>query len=202
MTLGPGEHQEELAHAAAEAHHVEHGVLAARDLDAIDLHPPAPQVVGRRGAQRQGRHLPEAQATVERGLVDLPLLDHRLFGVPADRVRRVVCPDRVRVAVLVRIAVGVGDDDVAGLEVRYVGAHREDFADRRVAGIDLAAAGLHDVDGVREHGVIHVVLPGDGQDLEMDIAPPDLAKLHLVELDHVREVDLVEIATDAFRSPG
>ena len=50
--------------------------------------------------------------------------------------------------------------------------------------------------------MIHIVLSGDGQDLEMDVAPPDLAKLHFVELDHVREVDVVEIATDAFALPA
>ena len=110
----------------------------------------------------------------------------------------IVRPDRLGVAVLVGRGVGVGNDDVAWMEVGDIGAHRENFAHRRVAGVDLAAAGLHDVDGVREYGVVHVVLARDGQDLEMDIAPPDFAELHFVELDYVREVDLVGIATDAF----
>jgi hypothetical protein len=134
--------------------------------------------------------------------MDLPLLDHRLVGVPADRVGRVVGPDGVGIAVLVRVAVGVGDDDVAGLEVGHVRAHLEDLSDRGVAGIDLSAASLDDVDGVREHGVIDVVLSGDRQDPEMDVAAPDLAEIQLVELDHVREVDLAGIAARAFRLPG
>src|SRR5205807_2673850 len=66
---------------------------------------------------RKGGDLPEVEAAVHGRLDDLPVADDRLLGVPADGFGLVVGPDAQREAELVRLAVAVGDDDVAGLEV-------------------------------------------------------------------------------------
>src|SRR2546423_382012 len=67
--------------------------------------------------RREGGDPPRPKAAAERRLDGLPVPDARLFRVPADGLRLVVRPDALGKAELVGLAVAVGDDHVAGLEV-------------------------------------------------------------------------------------
>ena len=114
-------------------------------------------MIGGRGAQGQRRDFPEIEAAVEGRLHELPIAYDAFLGVPADRVWLVVCPDAERVAVFVGLAVAVGDDDVADLELGDFATHFHHFAYGGVSGIDLAAAEVRDVDRIRRRGVGQVV---------------------------------------------
>jgi hypothetical protein len=174
LPLVLGEHQEQLRDAATESEHVEVRQLLARDLDAQDVVRPAPQVVRGRRAQRQGRDFPQVEPAVEGRVQDLPVADDRLLAVPAERVRLVVGPDAQRVAVDVGLAVAVGDDDIAALEAADRAPDLHHLADGAVAGVDLATAGLRDVRRVGEGGVIDVVLRRDREDLQANVAVPQV----------------------------
>src|SRR5690606_8137396 len=117
-----------------------------------------------------------------------------LLRVPADGVGHVVGPDAQREAEPVRVTVAVGDHDVARGERADVGTHLDDLADRGVARVHLAAAGLGDVDGVGRGGVVDVVLGGDREDLQLDVVRPEVAQLQVVELDHLGDVDGGDVA--------
>ena len=95
------------------------------------------------------------------------------------------------------------DDDVADREPGDVGADFEHLAERRVARVDLAAAGLGDVDGVGERRVVDVVLGRDGEHLEPHVVGADVAQLELVERNDVGDVHVVGVAGAAlFGSDG
>ena len=131
-------------------------------------------MIGGRGAQGQRRDLPEVQAAVEGRLHELPVADDTFLGVPTDRVGLVVCPDAERIAVFVGLAVAMGDDDVADLELRDFATDFRHFADGGVAGIDLAAAEIGDVDRVRRRRVGEVVFGGNGEGAELDVPGADV----------------------------
>jgi hypothetical protein len=96
----------------------------------------------------------------------------------------------------------MGDDDVARLEARHIRADLEHFRNGAVAGIDLAAPRLGDVRGIGEGRVVDVVLRRNGQDPQVDVPRTALAQLELVELDHVGDVELVQVAADALALRG
>ena len=76
------------------------------------------------------------------------------------------------------------------------GAGRDHLADRTVAGIDLAAAQLGDVDRVGEDGVIDVVLERHGQNAQVDVARTHRAQGRFVQPDDARGVELGQIVVD------
>ncbi len=86
------------------------------------------------------------------------------------------------------------DDDVAGLDGRDLGSDGQHLAERAVPRVDLPAARLRDVDGVGEDRVVDVVLGRDREDLQVHVARAHRAERDRVELEHVREVELVEVA--------
>jgi hypothetical protein len=202
VPLVAGEHQEQLRHASAEAQDIEASELLARNLETEDPQTAAPEVIGRGGAQRQRGDLPEIQTAIEGRRQDLPVTDHGLLPVPADGVGLVVGPDAQGIAVGVGLSVAVGDDDVAGLEARDVASHGEHLADGAVAREDLAPAELGDVHGVGEGGVIDVVLRRCDQDPQVDIPRAHLAQLDLVERDHLRDVEFLQVAADSLALLG
>ena len=77
-----------------------------------------------------------------------------------------------------------------------------DLAHGRVARVDLAAAHVGDVHRVGQGRVIDVVLPRDGEDLQVHVVRADIAHLQLVEADDTRDVDLGEIVVDALALGG
>jgi hypothetical protein len=152
--------------------------------------------------QRKRGDLPHRQSAVERRRDDLPLADDRLFRVPADRLGLVVGPDAQREAELVGLAVAVGDHDVARRDLRHALADFDHLADGGVAGVDLAAARVGDVDRVRGRGVVDVVLGRRGDDAQPHVGRPDVAQLEIVELDDAGDVHVLRVATDTLTLAG
>jgi hypothetical protein len=53
------------------------------------------------------------------------------------------------------------------------------------------------LNGIGQHGVVDVVLERDREDTQVDVARPDRAQLRLIERDHARGVELLQIVVDA-----
>ena len=202
VAFGTGQHEEELGHTAAEPQNVEGRLAFTRHLQAVDAEGPSPHVIGGGRPQRQGGDLPQVQTAVEWRLDDLPVADNRLFGVPAGGLGLVVGPDAQREAKLIRLAVAVGDDDVAGFEVGDGGAHVEHLAERGVTGVDAPAARLGNVDGVGRGGVGDVVLGRHREDAQVYVGRSDVGQLELVELDDLGDVHVLGVAADALAFAG
>ena len=129
-------------------------------------------------------------------MYELPIADDCFFGVPAHRIGLIVCPDAKRIAVGIGISVAMRENDVADLETRDVHPNLDDFSDRRVTGIDLAATGVRNIHGVREGGMGDVVFGRDHEDANLYIARLHVADVELIQNDDARDVDAIEIVVD------